>query len=97
MEVFSVMKYLWYDKSGFILSTKKIASTVHGASGITASPILHVPSPVSFGGTPVHVIIGEAAGVGDSFVGEGEDTITTATDGDTATTVNIVNGLLFYY
>ena len=57
---------------------------------------------VSLGGTPGLSVSfnGGAVGVRVAPELEGEDTSRAriiATDGDTATTVNIVNGYLFYY
>ena len=66
---------------------KLYATTVHGASGgITASPLHHVPFP-RLGGTPgnceLWLVICRgtkdgAAGVGDAFIVEGEDTMITS-------------------
>ena len=57
---------------------------------------------VSLGGTPRLSVSVNGGAVGDGVAPEleGEDTSRAriiATDGDTATTVNIVNGYLFYY
>ena len=60
---------------------KLYATTVHGArGGITASPLPHIPFP-RFGGTPGRVRCvkqEDAAGVGDAFIVEGEDTMITS-------------------
>ena len=51
------------------------------SGGITASPLPHIPFPPArarFGGTPGRVTIFGAAGVGDAFIVEGEDTMITS-------------------